>query len=63
LDLLKYYSNEKLRHSFAIHLLKQGTNIRHIQKLLEHSDLKTTKIYTHVSTKDLSNIKSPLDNL
>jgi integrase/recombinase XerD len=52
-----------LRHSFATHLLEQRTDIRHIQKLLGHSDLKTTEIYIHISTKDLSKIKSPLDNL
>lgn len=52
-----------LRHSFATHLLEQGTNIRHIQRLLGHSDRSTTERYTKVSNKYLSNIKSSLDNL
>jgi site-specific recombinase XerD len=52
-----------LRHSYATHLLEAGTDMYFIQKLLGHSDIKTTEIYAKVSNRQLGNIKSPLDDL
>jgi integrase/recombinase XerD len=52
-----------LRHSFATHLLENGVDIRKIQKLLGHSNLQTTEIYTQVSSNEIKKIKSPLDML
>lgn len=57
----KIVSVHSLRHSFATHLLEQGTDIRLIQELLGHQSPNTTMIYTHVSKTSISQIKNPLD--
>jgi len=62
-DINKCATSHTLRHSFATHLLESGTNIRVVQKLLGHADVKTTEIYTHVLQQNLATVVSPLDAL
>lgn len=61
LGLLKPIGPHTLRHCFATHLLERGYDIRTVQELMGHSDVRTTQIYTHVMKKGAGAVKSPLD--
>jgi integron integrase len=61
--IVKRVGCHTMRHSYATHLLENGINIRMVQELMGHKDVKTTEIYTHVMNKDIDAVKSPLDLL
>ena len=62
-DINKNISIHSLRHTFATHLLESGTDIRYIQNLLGHSNLRTTERYTHVARRNVLKIQSPFDTI
>jgi site-specific recombinase XerD len=61
--VMKRVTCHTFRHSFATHLLESGSDIRTIQVLLGHTDVRTTMVYTHVSNRGALGVLSPADRL